>query len=711
MKKIIFSIVAISLLFLSCDQEFIENIEEDTSSFSLTSKSTSARTSISCTPDLEALELGLPDVVEVHVTEKPGANAYFTIDILDTNLAGTNLEAWCVDQDLSLYANNKADFVVYSSYETLPPGEFEFPENFDLVNWMLNQNFIGQASVSGGNYTFGHVQYAMWLLVDDSVCIECSALAAPGEATWTSNSAVNVAMAQEIAQAARDNGEDFIPGCGQKIGVILNPSDKQAIMIVVDVPEKEIEEECFECEGKVTELELQYNGDEVAIVRVETKKEGENGEKVVFEGTLSPGETFSFVGNDKKGTLGTEIKIYVNYDLNTEIHTSCSKPIGPGLVSGDFEVISGSSREGGKLCPVDTPPGGGDDCSECEGKVTRLDLQYNGSGSAFIEVVQKKEGTAFSGNVNAGETFSFYGSDKKGTLGTEITIYVNGSEAQKIHTSCSVPIGAGSVFGNFTVIGGASREGGELCPVDTPPGGGDDCSECEGKVNRLDLQYNGLGSAFIEVVQKKDGTAFSGNVNAGETFSFFGSDKKGTLGTEITIYVNGSESQKIHTSCSVPIGAGSVFGNFTVIGGASREGGELCPADTPPVSNGCDCDGKIVKMKLIYDGPNSATVTVAGENGSVLKTFTNVSNGDILLADLGNVGKWWYWSVDGNLQASIHTSCSDDILGNENSTKSVFGNLGTFPDPADNIGEKNDGTFLVISHTDENGNTCNLNVG
>ena len=175
-----------------------------------------------CTPDLEALELSLPATVTATTTAKPGVDSYFTIDILDSDLAGEGIAAWCVDQDLSLRAGETLEFSVYSTYEALPDGEFEFPENFDLVNWVLNQDFIGQASTAGGDYTFGHVQYAMWLLVDDSVCRECTALVAPGNDTWVSNSDVNVAMAQEIADAAIANGQDFVPGCGEKVGVILN---------------------------------------------------------------------------------------------------------------------------------------------------------------------------------------------------------------------------------------------------------------------------------------------------------------------------------------------------------------------------------------------------------------------------------------------------------------------------------------------------------
>ncbi len=64
------------------------------------------------------------------------------------------------------------------------------------------------------------------------------------------------------------------------------------------------------------------------------------------------GETFTLIGTDKNGTLGTEITLFVDGNENTKIHTSCSNPIGPGLVSGDFTVIDGYSRNGGQLPPL-----------------------------------------------------------------------------------------------------------------------------------------------------------------------------------------------------------------------------------------------------------------------------------------------------------------------------------------------------------------------
>jgi hypothetical protein len=37
--------------------------------------------------------------------------------------------------------------------------------------------------------------------------------------------------------------------------------------------------------------------------------------------------------------------------------------------------------------------------------------------------------------------------------------------------------------------------------------------------------------------------------------------------------------------------------------------------------------------------------------------------------------------------------------------------MGNYPDPVDdNALSRNDGTFLVTSHTDDKGNTCSLNL-
>lgn len=225
---------------------------------------------------------------------------------------------------------------------------------------------------------------------------------------------------------------------------------------------------CMSCDGKITQLEFQYNGLDEAAVQIIQKKDND----IVFDGTVLPGGKIEINGTDKKGSLGTEIIIKVNGEEHTRIHTSCSVPLGPGMISGDFEVVRGSSRNGGELCPVATTPTDttadeNENCSDCYGKINYLELKYTGDTSSEITIVQKKnEIIVFEGTLSQGDIFEIYGEDKKSTLGTEIIIYVDGTEHTRIHTSCSVEIGPGYVSGDFLVLSGKSRNGGDLCPLD-----------------------------------------------------------------------------------------------------------------------------------------------------------------------------------------------------------------------------------------------------
>ena len=284
----------------------------------------------------------------------------------------------------------------------------------------------------------------------------------------------------------------------------------------------EIDPCCFgsKCDGKVTDLTLAFYGEDGSTVEVfqgkykdylrsrtgivdrhgkkhhrdrhgrkhrndkkcfkigkHHKKEAIN----IYSGILNNGEEFSFSGVDKKGTLGTKIFILVNGELNAEIHTSCSKPIGPDLIAGDFTVISGHSLNGGELSSVacteeDIPKP--TECTEgnCDGKVTQLSLKNNGL-TKFITVTEKKTGAIIfdTTEIATGEVFEFFGSDiETGVMGTEILVTAatadGVSTTTSIHTSCSVPIGPGAEFGVFEVIDGYSLKGGELasvvCPTD-----------------------------------------------------------------------------------------------------------------------------------------------------------------------------------------------------------------------------------------------------
>jgi hypothetical protein len=170
---------------------------------------------------------------------------------------------------------------------------------------------------------------------------------------------------------------------------------------------------------------------------------------------------FTFNGNDSSGTLGTNIDLFIDGQASTSIHTSCSQPIGPGLVKGPFTITAGASLKGGPLCPLTTPPGGS--CS-CSGKVTMLSLLYGGVTAARVQVTEKDGAQIYDDMVAPGQVFTFSGQDKDGTMGTNIEVWVNGTKNTDIHTSCSQPIGPGLVYGSFTVTAGKSLKGGDLCP-------------------------------------------------------------------------------------------------------------------------------------------------------------------------------------------------------------------------------------------------------
>ncbi len=155
---------------------------------------------------------------------------------------------------------------------------------------------------------------------------------------------------------------------------------------------------CGKCAGKVTKLTLEYLGHvNNARIMVKQRKDG----AVVFNGVVQPGQSFSFMGT-YNGTLGTEISVYVNWRLNTKIHTSCSQPIGPGLVFGDFEVIAGESLKGGPLCPEECVE---DDDSSSEDSKSG-DSKSGDSKSGYSKSGDSKSSDSKSGDSKSGDSKS-----------------------------------------------------------------------------------------------------------------------------------------------------------------------------------------------------------------------------------------------------------------------------------------------------------------
>jgi len=182
--------------------------------------------------------------LDITVKDSPGTENVFE---------GMTFDGYCIDTDRGIRPNIDYTAKVYSSYETLPDeligtGLIEKPENFDQVNWILNQGFEGQASTGNGTYTSGDIQRAVWSLLDDQQSSGGGTLGA-----WEQ------ARVDEILALAQSNGEGFVPEYDYttifgeqvvgKMGVILVPDSNND-----SLPDSQI---------VIAEVELSKIGDKV----------------------------------------------------------------------------------------------------------------------------------------------------------------------------------------------------------------------------------------------------------------------------------------------------------------------------------------------------------------------------------------------------------------------------------------------------------------
>ena len=105
-------------------------------------------------------------------------------------------------------------------------------------------------------------------------------------------------------------------------------------------------------------------------------------------------------------------------------------------------------------------------CDNCDGGVTSLDLEYIGSVDGATITVYKgphEELWKTFTNVDNGDIINLVGDGHHGKLDNHTRLSINGGTKTEIHASCSVPIGIGSIFGDFKVIDGISKNGGYFC--------------------------------------------------------------------------------------------------------------------------------------------------------------------------------------------------------------------------------------------------------
>jgi len=122
----------------------------------------------------------------------------------DDGLASAVWSGACIDIVGELILDTDLTVNVYGICDDIPEGLIQNPENLDLINWILNEEFVGEAALDGSSeYNIYDVQEAVWLLSDGT--------------------STNNALANEIVALAQENGEGFTAGEGDLVAVVFDP--------------------------------------------------------------------------------------------------------------------------------------------------------------------------------------------------------------------------------------------------------------------------------------------------------------------------------------------------------------------------------------------------------------------------------------------------------------------------------------------------------
>jgi len=184
------------------------------------------------------------------------------------------------------------------------------------------------------------------------------------------------------------------------------------------------------------------------------------------------------------------------------------------------------------------------------------------------------------------------------------------------------------------------------CEIEGSGSGGDDCGTCPdrdiGQMKWLRLRYNGnYSTARITVYDNRWNLLFNDDVQSGGEFEFYGVQNKQSMGSKIYLYVENTGDKcgcgwfdcEIHTSCSVELGPGQVWGSFTVRAAISKNDVTLCPVGetNKPIVKFYDADVNGSEDKLGEGGAietDRFLISLTGDDNDELSFKTYTVNGD-----------------------------------------------------------------------------------
>ena len=443
------------------------------------------------------------------------------------------------------------------------------------------------------------------------------------------------------------------------------------------------------CDGKIIEMVVIYDGPAGATVSVGPNSSGSN---PFTNQNTQPGDTLII----NLGNIGNDWYYLVNGVQDGNIHASCSDEILNNVNSsksdfghlgsypnpdqnsndGTFLVI-GHTDDQGNVCPAGGVGG------ILGGAIANINIDNVSGGIAPYTYLWSNGSTDMNLVVSLGSntTYTVTVTDANGCSATAdhtVTLIniISPNDPNKV-IMCHDPLTNPHTHDiDKKDIAKKLGEGYTLGPCGYDFSQPNSCGSfmlfcpCEGGIQAMGVIYNGAPNATVAFY---DGSVSASNlvqsytnVMPGDSLLFSGNGNKFSSGSNFT--VNGGPAIEIHLSCSQPV-QGETFGGVLYVYGTQDDDGNCCNLDCPPPVPVCACDGKIVVMSVIYDGPANATVNVGPSSSGNPTSWSNVQPGDTLTASLGNIGNDWYWNVNGSNDGNIHASCSDDILLNVNSSK------------------------------------------
>ncbi|SFA70733.1 Cna protein B-type domain-containing protein [Poseidonocella pacifica] len=197
---------------------------------------------------VETIADSLPAGGDMFLTIDSIGGQFYNVTISNTGDArfdGITFEqGYCVAAYDPIDTDVTVPFEFHLADETsVPPGLIRNPENLDLVNWVLNQDFgsMDNGDGLGETYTEAEIQGAIWGLTDDIVFVN--------ETNPAFGTEENAQEIFDMAVASAE-AEGFVPSAGQLVGLILDPTEAAELAgnvqpFIIAVPFDSLSEDCL----------------------------------------------------------------------------------------------------------------------------------------------------------------------------------------------------------------------------------------------------------------------------------------------------------------------------------------------------------------------------------------------------------------------------------------------------------------------------------